>query len=339
MGSELNNRVIIHVGAPKTGSTYLQKRLRIAPDILRAAGLHVPVLPIVERMAGNAKILATALLGRPTDSFARAFPDINVSDLAPQKIVDDLLAGWRRDREVVVLSAENFRASHAERLRDLLPSDCRVDVVLYVRRQDNWLESYFNQLTKTNDIACDFEAFCDLIFKSTDDRWGHPNWFENYQAWHATFGRCRVVIYEDAKSDMFGSFLSAAGFPDMPALPDIAPTQVSFGHSQLAYLLSLDPALSFKEFQHYRHACVQVAQKRAKLKPISFLSPVARRHIYESFAPSNAALAKVLGRADQPLFSAPSEQIQNYVFLNDFYQSTDYIAFEKECVKFMVQNA
>ena len=45
-------RVILHVGAPKTGSTYLQKRLRANAQALRARGVYVPVLPEVAATAG-----------------------------------------------------------------------------------------------------------------------------------------------------------------------------------------------------------------------------------------------------------------------------------------------
>ncbi len=38
-----------------TGSTYVQKRLRVAPDLLRRHVIYVPVLGVVASMMGNAK--------------------------------------------------------------------------------------------------------------------------------------------------------------------------------------------------------------------------------------------------------------------------------------------
>jgi hypothetical protein len=67
-------RVILHVGGPKTGSTYIQKRLRLAPDLLRKKGIYVPVLPEVSLMAGNAKLLPVAIDKNASKSFMRAFP-------------------------------------------------------------------------------------------------------------------------------------------------------------------------------------------------------------------------------------------------------------------------
>ena len=114
-------RIVLHVGAPKTASTYLQRRLRADSNHLRKHGIYVPVLPAVAAMAGNAKLLATALSKRPSLTFQRAFPEIDVSALNPAVLVSELLKDWKRDSESVVLSAENFRPHHVTRLHELLP--------------------------------------------------------------------------------------------------------------------------------------------------------------------------------------------------------------------------
>ena len=107
-------RIVVHIGAPKTASTYLQRRLRADPNHLRRHGIYVPILPLVAEMAGNAKLLATALSRRPSLTFQRAFPKMDVSALDPTRLVAELLQDWRADSESVVLSAENFRPNHAQ---------------------------------------------------------------------------------------------------------------------------------------------------------------------------------------------------------------------------------
>ena len=47
-------RIVLHVGAPKTASTYIQRRLRVNEEQLRKHGIYLPVLPEVAAMAGNA---------------------------------------------------------------------------------------------------------------------------------------------------------------------------------------------------------------------------------------------------------------------------------------------
>ena len=106
MNAANSPRLVLHVGAPKTASTYLQRRLRTDPKRLRKHGIYVPVLSQVAAMAGNAKLLATALSERPSLTFQRAFPEIDLSALNPTTLVAELLKDWRRDTESVVLSAE-----------------------------------------------------------------------------------------------------------------------------------------------------------------------------------------------------------------------------------------
>src|SRR5260370_40444432 len=101
-------------------------------------------------MAGNAKLLATALSQRPSLTFQWAFPKIDVSALDPARLVTELLQDWRPDSESVVFSAENFRPNHARRLRDPLPKTVPCVVGLFVRRQNPWIYSCFNPVLKGN---------------------------------------------------------------------------------------------------------------------------------------------------------------------------------------------
>ena len=128
-------RVVLHIGAPKTASTYLQRRLCANAETLRKHGIYVPVIPAVAAMAGNAKLLATTLSQRPSLTFQRGFPEIDVRKLDPARIVTELLADWRAESESVVLSAENLRPNHAPRLRELLPPSAPCVVILFVRRR------------------------------------------------------------------------------------------------------------------------------------------------------------------------------------------------------------
>src|SRR5712691_4761650 len=220
-------RIVLHIGAPKTASTYLQRRLRADPSHLRRHGIYVPVLPAVAQMAGNAKLLATGLSRRPSLTFQRAFPELDVGALDPAGLVAALLKDWRSDAESIVLSAENFRPNHARTLRELLPKSVPCVVVLFVRRQDRWIDSYFNQLVKTNEIGEDISTFVARLCGTDGERLCRPDWFANYAAWRNAFGDCRVVFYEEVASDVFGAFIDAAGLEPVPNLIDIDRVQMS----------------------------------------------------------------------------------------------------------------
>ncbi|VTZ25416.1 conserved hypothetical protein [Methylocella tundrae] len=325
----MNNipRIVIHVGAPKTGSTYLQKRLRADPAHLRRNGIYVPVLPSVAQMAGNAKLLATVLSKRPSLSFERIFPNIDVTRLRPAAIVSELLRDWRSDEEAIVLSAENFRPEHAGALRELLPTCRSCVVVLFVRRQDQWIESYFNQLTKTADVAEDLSSFVTRLCDTQGERFCRPDWNTHYEAWRHAFGACNIIFYDEARSDLFSAFLSAAGLPIVPDLIEVPPAQVSLNIHELAYLLALERPFSHADFVRHRVAGEE-ASKRLASGVRSILGEAEHEKLRQRFEASNHNLLTALGRANEPklLQLTPSTRRCD---LNEVYASDDYVRYRK----------
>lgn len=330
MNHALSGRVVIHIGAPKTGSTYLQRRLRADPARLREAGIHVPVHPLVMSVAGNAKLLATVLLGEPTLSFARAFPGIDTGVLRAHDVLDALLSDWRRDEEAVILSAENFRPSHAPRLRELLPAGIEPVVVLFVRRQDEWIESYFNQLTKTADIQDDFAAFLDRICDSDcgGERLCRPDWLLHHESWTRAFGECRIVFYEEARDDLLSAFLHAARLPSIRDLPDIGREQVSLDFRQLAYLLELDRGMPFREFRRRRAASGEASRRLGPAQRHSLLSPTDRERLERCFGDSNQRLLAALGRAGDNHLLDLQPEATAFLRLEEFYKTPEYMFYK-----------
>src|SRR5437899_11204750 len=97
MAAANSPRIVLHVGAPKTASTYLHRRLRADPAHLRKHGIYVPVLPVVAQTAGQAKLVATALSQQPSLTFQRAFPEIDVSPPDPARLRAALRQDWPPD--------------------------------------------------------------------------------------------------------------------------------------------------------------------------------------------------------------------------------------------------
>jgi hypothetical protein len=326
-----NPRIVLHVGAPKTASTYLQRRLRADPGYLRKHSIYVPVLPVVAEMAGNAKLLATALSRRPSLTFQRAFPEIDVNALDPQRLVAELLQDWRRDSESVVLSAENFRPNHAQRLRELLPTVAPCVVVLFVRRQDRWIDSYFNQMVKTNEINEDISTFVARLCDTGGERLCRPDWYANYEAWRDAFGDCKVVFYDEVASDVFSAFIAAAGLERVPDLIDIDRAQVSLNVYELAYLLALKTPIDHNDFLR-RFAASEKASRRLGLdKTHSLLSNADLARLRERFEPSNRRLMTELGRDDNasPLQLDVSSNSDSYCDLRELHASESYARYRK----------
>lgn len=328
VSAPLANRIVLHVGAHKTGSTYLQRRMREGAPMLRAAGIHVPAHPLAPNIAGNAKLLATALAGAPSPRFARVFPRIDVAALDPAAIAATLLAEWRRDREALVLSAENFRPGHAPRLAALLPRDAEIAVVLFVRRQDEWSESYYNQLVKTGDIHLDFPTFLGVIRSPDgDERIYRPDWLLHYRSWRAAFGDCRIVFYDESRDDLLAAFLAAAALPPIAGLPEIERKQVSLDFRQLAWLTSLGPTLPFAEFRRRRAAAAEAARRSGPPPRHSLLDSATRAALGARFAESNRGLLAQIGREAAAHYLAPASAPPPHMPVEAFRDTADYASF------------
>jgi hypothetical protein len=324
-------RIVLHVGAPKTASTYLQRRLRADPSHLRKHGIYVPVLPVVAEMAGNAKLLATALSRRPSLTFQRAFPEIDVNALDPQRLVAELLQDWQPGSESVVLSAENFRQHHARRLRELLPTTAPCVVVLFVRRQDRWIDSYYNQMVKTNEINEDISSFVARLCDSDGERLCRPDWYANYEAWRDAFGACKVVFYDEVASDVFSAFIAAAGLEPVPDLIDVDRAQVSLNVYELAYLLALKTPIDHNDFLRRFSASEKASRRLGLDKTHSLLSNADLARLRERFEASNRRLMTALGRNDNPtlLRLDVSSDSNSYCDLKEFYASESYAGYRE----------
>jgi hypothetical protein len=323
-------RIVVHVGAPKTASTYLQRRLRADPNHLRKHGIYVPVLPLVSEMAGNAKLLATALSRRPSLTFQRSFPKIDVTALDPARLVAELLQDWRADSESVVLSAENFRPNHARRLRELLPRTAPGVVVLFVRRQDRWIDSYFNQMVKVNEIDEDIGAFVARLCDTDGERLCRPDWFANYEAWRDAFGDCKVVFYDEIASDVFGAFIAAAGLAPVPDLIDIDRAQVSLSVYELVYLDDLK-TLEYPEFLLRRAASEKASRQLGLHETRSLLSNADLLRLRSRFEASNQHLLTALGRNNNSalLQLDVSADSDSYCDLKKFCASESYARYRE----------
>lgn len=168
----------VHIGAPKTGSTILQKRCFEQRDRLLARGLLYPDVSV--RGFGHHDI--AFLIGGGYPAWATPQP----LDLA------QLEAMTRRAIEhhsgSVLLSSEDFYlCPNPGGLRKFLERSGALDgrelrIVVYVRRQDDAHESWFNQTVKAQGYTHDIDTCVREFFDLFDYRL-------QLSGWEAEFGR------------------------------------------------------------------------------------------------------------------------------------------------------
>lgn len=322
-------RIVLHIGSAKTGSTYVQKRLRLDESYVRSQGIFLPVLDEVARIAGNAKLLAACLSKERTYNFKRAFPQVDPTVLDPQKLVDRMLADWKPTDETLVLSAEDFRHFHASALKQMLPPDVDVTVVLVIRRQDQWISSIYSQWIKTGSFSDSMPAFLATLDDPNAHRYRLPDWFRDFKVWMQHFGSCQIVFFDEACDDLLGSFLTAAQLPDLPELPQIAPQQVRLSGHQIAYILEAGRHYSGDAY----HARRVIARKTPPEEAVNLrlLSNGQLAKIKRDYQPSNENLLAALGRqTDDPLLDIPTTASLGMT-LAQVWQSEKYQAYKMQC--------
>jgi hypothetical protein len=146
----------IHIGLPKTASTTIQYFFTGHRDVLLQRGVLYPrSIARGDRDAQLHRALGAAVEPESVPWLAGMLQRFAGTD-----IVASLLEEVDRTKpETIILSSEALAFMRRPSvLRHALPG-CEVRILLYLRRQDNFLASYYNQLIKTRLYAATFEEF------------------------------------------------------------------------------------------------------------------------------------------------------------------------------------
>lgn len=191
-------RCVVHIGAPKTGSTWLQKVFTENRTVLAERGILYPDVSL--RGFGHHDL--AFLLGGGYPDWATPQPR-SLADLE-----QDLVSATRGHDGAVLISSEDFYLyPNPAGLRATLER-CGVPaptIVVYVRRQDAAHESWYNQTIKAQGCTHDIETCIAQFF-------GLWDYAEQLQKWSYVFGReaLRVRVY-DAGVSLLADFADASG--------------------------------------------------------------------------------------------------------------------------------
>ncbi|MBV1796724.1 hypothetical protein [Siccirubricoccus sp. G192] len=189
------DRVVLHIGLDKTGTTAIQQGCHNARDALRAERVIYPT----SRQYGFHHL-----------DFARQF-GFSWTDVSDLPDVIERAADYREqldpEARCLVLSSEHFVYSIGNAaIRDLklwlnhfLP-EARVDVVLFVRNQVDWFISVYGESIKWG-IKSDIDSFYETAK-------GRLDFLALAQKWAAAFGTegIRIASYEACNGEVTRPF-------------------------------------------------------------------------------------------------------------------------------------
>ncbi|WP_374673706.1 hypothetical protein [Ideonella sp.] len=299
----MRKRLYLHIGQTKTGSTALQLHLHRHREALSRQGLLYPEVPAGARLKTQHRFLVDAL-HEAGDQPARAgdvwMPFLDQLRQAPEP--------------GVVLSEEVFWHLFEQRptlrrralgwVAEVL-QDFDVRVVCYLRRQDLWVESWFNQVAKSRvPLPMASLTFDDFVQRHRE--LGLFDYAARVAEWSEPFGQGAIVlrVHEpgrlvgDSVVDDFAEVIGARLPPltaGQRAQPRLSPAACHF-----ANLFARLPG-SGAHRAAFLHAIRDLGDAGDQRR---LLAPDAAAWLVERYRPGNSGLARTyLGREE--LFACP----------------------------------
>jgi len=287
-------RIFLHIGQPKTATTTIQKFLAINRHELIKNGWLYPD-------AGR-QYDAHHLLG----NFFRARPLHWIGPADPQAVKVALLQEIDETGcDNIILSTESLYFTERPDLFAEYLRDFDVTVVMFLRRQDEWIESAYQENLKNGKNWLDPEKFL-VSQKVSLDYAGRLN------IWAAAFAKNKMLVRSFERTaeqlPVEQVFMESIGAPCTPNLarPPILNERLNRDCTTFLTLFSTDRLQGMK-YQAIKDLLIKYSLHHpdpAEMKNV--YPPKRRREIVEAHAEANAHVAReYLGQEDGRLFSNP----------------------------------
>lgn len=278
--------LFLHIGTHKTGSTAIQRALPVGgAPALKAGLVRLDIRGDVAR-ANWTEEDASALRANLASQIV---PGVQRYLLTCEGFSGDPLRGYAN----APVAAERLRAATA---------DFEVRVVVFLRRQDDFLESIYTQLIHQGGSQS-FDEFLSQLPP------GGPNWRQLLDAYAAEFGRDQLIVrryhaaFYPRPESLLEDFCSILGIP-ASALPrpEATPNQ-GYSHEAQELARICNPHLNEVGRRQLRQLLQKISPKPV-FQSYTYLDLPARRLLLEACAESNAAVAREFFKGE-PLFPEP----------------------------------
>lgn len=314
-------KVIFHLGTPKTGTSIIQSHLAQNRARLRSNGFFYPVTISSDRQLYRTfeshHLLAYSVAGwepfsryRPEDFLRRTLKtcrEYNLHTLLlsaentywlPRQIVGkekpDETSFWEEKR------------NYMERFRNLF-SNCDMQIIIYLRRQDRWLESWYNQQVKNGHVlphnVYEFAEHCEYLM----------NYRRYIEVLSEVFGRNNIIVRvyekEQLPEGLFDDFSKHSGIGDPKNFPlhhparsnsQLLPEALEFMH--ICNNLEADPQTK-RELRLLIRKVTKQFENEIVFQRQDLLTPNDRHKLLDQYDTDNRWIAQeYLGRNDGALF-------------------------------------
>ncbi len=294
-------KIFLHIGTHKTGSTALQSFLHNNRQQLLSKGVYYAET-------------ANDLTGH--QSIAWMIRDGEIAQ-AKDFILQQLSKAQEHNCDSLVLSSEEFEFTHdVKRVASVLPLP--TEIILFLRRQDDYLESEYGQHLRMYNIRFTGDIYQFYMYHNLFNRFNYQFIANRWQK-HFPKESFHIVNYDEAKKhNIFDTFFKII-CTDRNHLITVGETYKNVGLSAQAYVyLARLNEMSLSYDQHHRG--LSILKSYFPNKDTSLLSKTLRNRLLHIFSYQNHSLAKTYWGIDNP-FSAQMAAIdtrKEIHFYNDF---------------------
>jgi len=299
---QTNPRVLyLHIGTHKTGTTALQRFFAKNQTNFAKSGIGYPQTSRVGHRGHYQLVSSIRLREHPSVIPEKSF-DAYLQDLSAELSANP----------ISLISSEMFceeiDLDALRRIKSLAPT---VRIIVYLRRQDSYVESIYVQRVKMGRLAkrLNVQNLVNAV----------PNYGELLERWGGIFGKANLLVrvYEKEQltsANIFTDALEALGVDKRSIVawerPDGAYANASFGRDELEFMRLVN-ALPLIESS--RRRLIGPLLKMSALngaarpfQPLGLLTPDERAELLTEYAQVNAFVAQeYLGRKNATLFHAP----------------------------------
>jgi len=316
-GRDEISTAILHIGVGKTGSTAIQHALSFNVRKLEEAGFIYPRILNVTRKHGliEHNNLAYALFdGRPTADLTAVSSHLDYLAMTGKTIILSAEVFYMRPLESKYSNHINYIQEKRDailRTFNLLKSFDEIKIICYVRRQDLWFESIYNERVKQYKHG-------GKSFKEYLDGIQERHFAEQLDLWAEIFGQQNIIVRPYEKSQLCNGSVVDDFTEVLDLVPDgtLSPvpknqstmnprlSRDTLEFSQIIYQLDLDSI----ERKFWQQALWRVSDEMLldHEEPESWQQLFEfneRKQLLDKYIDDNRYIAKkYLGRSDDTLF-------------------------------------
>ncbi len=310
----------LHIGTPKTATSSIQIMLSKSRKLLQQHNYCFPVLPFSYpdvRSERNGHFLLFQ------DSEIRKNPSAEAASLRDERLAAglDLIHESFQKCDNVILSEENlwYTSYDTKNYLQFLPEDAAeygytVKIIVYLRRQDQFIDSAWNQRVKSGKTGKTMKDFAQTI---VEIRSLYLSYDQALDRLADKFGAENLIVrrFEEnswVNHSVLSDFLDALGLdPAIPYIPpeNMANPRLTDNAAEIQRLINTSSVLSFDEKKHLSVYTKKLSDKHQNDPRCSQFTPKEAADFIAYFKKGNQKVVQNYIKDGKPLFFDKIEKL------------------------------